>query len=73
MSLQPKTYLTAQDYLAWERQQETRHEFFDGEIFAMTGASLTYNLLCVNTFFALHAQLRGTPCEVYNSDMRVHP
>lgn len=71
MILQPKTYLTAPDYLAWERQQETRHEYFNGEIFAMTGASRAHNLLCGNTFSALHAQLRGTPCEVYNSDMRV--
>ncbi len=62
MSLQPMTYLTEQDYLAWERQQETRHEFFDGKIFAMTGASRAHNLLCGNTFSALHAQLRGTPC-----------
>jgi len=71
MSLQPKTHLTAQDYLAWERLQETRHEFFDGEVFAMTGASRRHNLLCGNAFSALHAQLRGTPCEVYNNDMRL--
>jgi len=50
MSLQPKTHLTAQDYLAWERLQETRHEFFDGEVFAMTGASRRHNLLCGNAF-----------------------
>ena len=71
MSLQPKPSLTAQDYLAWERQQETRHEFFDGEIFAMTGASREHNLVCVNIFASLHTQLRGKPCEVYNNDMRV--
>ncbi len=71
MNTQPQPRLTPQEYLAWERQQETRHEFFDGEIFAMTGASREHNLVCGNTFSALHAQLRGTPCEVYNNDMRV--
>lgn len=71
MSARLRPQITPQDYLAWERRQETRHEFLDGEIFVMTGASREHNLLCGNTFAALHAQLRGTPCEVYNNDMRV--
>ncbi|AUB85090.1 Uma2 family endonuclease [Candidatus Thiodictyon syntrophicum] len=71
MSLQARPHVTAQEYLAWERRQETRHEYVDGEIYAMTGASREHNLVCGNTFAALHAQLRATPCEVYNNDMRV--
>lgn len=71
MDSQPKPQLTPQEYLAWERQQATRHEFFDGEIFAMTGASREHNLVCGNAFATLHAQLRGKPCELYNNDMRV--
>ena len=71
MNPQPQPRLTPQDYLAWERRQETRHEFFDGEIFAMTGASREHNLVCLNIAASLHTQLRGKPCEVYNNDMRV--
>ena len=71
MSLQPRPHLTAQEYLEWERQQETRHEYFDGEVYAMTGASRKHNLLCLNIAAGLHAQLRGKPCEVYTNDMRV--
>jgi Uma2 family endonuclease len=71
MSLQPKPTFTGQEYLDWERQQDTRHEYFDGEIFAMTGASRKHNLVCVNIAASLHAQLRGKPCEVYTNDMRV--
>ena len=71
MNLQLKPMFTAQEYLDWERQQDTRHEYFDGEIFAMTGASRKHNLLCGNVFSSLHAQLRGQPCEVYANDMRV--
>lgn len=71
MSLHPKPKFTGQEYLDWERQQDTRHEYFDGEIFAMTGASRKHNLVCGNTFSALHAQMRGGTCEVYNNDMRV--
>ena len=71
MSVHPKPRLSAEDYLAWERRQETRHEYFDGETDAMTGASREHNLVCGNTFSALHAQLRGRPCKVYNNEMRV--
>ena len=71
MSAQPEFFLTPQDYLVWERQQETRHEYLDGQLFAMTGASRAHNLLCGNLFAAIHQQLRSKPCEVYVNDMRV--
>lgn len=63
--------LTPQDYLAWERLQETRHEYVNGEIHAMTGASRKHNLINGNLYATLHGQLRGRPCEVYANDMRV--
>ena len=71
MSLQPESRLTPQEYLIWERRQETRHEYFEGEVYAMTGASREHNLLTLNLAASLHAQLRGGPCEVYTNDMRV--
>ncbi|MFP4280466.1 MAG: Uma2 family endonuclease [Halochromatium sp.] len=71
MASQPKPQFTPQEYLAWERQQATRHEFFNGEIFAMTGASRAHTLIRGNACATLHAQLRGKPCELYNNDMRV--
>lgn len=43
MSAQQQSFLTPQDYLDWERQQETRHEFLDGHVFAMTGASRAHS------------------------------
>ena len=71
MSARPESFLTAQDYLAWEHPKETRHEYLDGHVFAMTGASRRHNLLCGNLFAAIHRQLRGKPCEIYANDMRV--
>ena len=71
MQPQPELPLSQEDYLAWERRQETRHEYLAGEIFAMTGASREHNLICGNAFALLHTQLRGKPCEVYSNDMRV--
>jgi Uma2 family endonuclease len=71
MSSQPKTFLTPAEYLAIERQAEYKNEYFDGEIFAMTGASREHNLIAANLIGELRQKLRGKPCEVYPSDMRV--
>src|ERR1700733_179016 len=71
MSLpQRKTY-TPGEYLELERKAETRNEYFDGEIFAMTGARRKHNLITVNIASSLNAQLKGGKCEVYANDMRI--
>ncbi|HEY0099857.1 MAG TPA: Uma2 family endonuclease [Pyrinomonadaceae bacterium] len=71
MSRQPQTYITPGEYLALERQTEYKHEYFDGEIFAMVGASRKQNLITVNITRELSQQLKGKPYEVYSSDMRI--
>lgn len=59
-------------YLAFERTSETKHEYFDGEIYAMSGASREHNLIVSNVIAALRPQMRGKGCQIYPSDMRVH-
>lgn len=71
MSRRAKTYVTPDEYLTVERRSEHRSEYFDGEIFAMTGASRRHNLISLNVGAELRSQLRGRGCEVYVSDMRV--
>jgi len=71
MSSQPKTKLTLEEYLAIDRQSEHKNEYFQGEVFAMTGASRRHNLISVNIASSLNAQLADRECEVYVSDMRV--
>jgi Uma2 family endonuclease len=71
MASLPQTRFTAAEYLARERAAETRSEFFDGEIFAMAGASRKHNLITLNVGAELREQLKGRPCETYVSDMRV--
>lgn len=66
-----KKYYTVEEYLAFERKAFEKHEYIDGEIVAMAGASREHNLVGINTTFALMSQLRGKNCEVYASDMRV--
>ncbi len=71
MSRQAETFVTPEEYLAYERRAEYKNEYFDGEIVAMTGASRKHNLIMTNVLGALWEQLRGKPCEVYPSEMRV--
>jgi Uma2 family endonuclease len=62
---------TVEEYLAFERTSQERHEFLAGEIFLMTGASRQHNLIGTNTVRVLGNQLRNQPCELYANDMRV--
>lgn len=63
--------MTEAEYLAFERASDIRHEYLDGHVYAMTGASRAHNLISTYTAASLINQLRGRPCEVYASDMRV--
>jgi Uma2 family endonuclease len=66
-----KTRYTPQEYLAFERKSPIKHEYYDGEIFAMSGVSREHNLIAGNLFREMSLQLRGRPCEAYISDVRV--
>lgn len=66
-----KTLTSFADYLEFERQSEVRHEYVDGFLFAMAGASDPHNLIAGNIFTALRTAARGTTCRVFQSDMKV--
>lgn len=67
----PREYLTPEDYLRIEREVETRHEYYRGEMFAMGGASREHNLLSTAISSEIYSDLKGTGCEIYSADMRV--
>ena len=71
MSTLSKTFLTAEEYLEIERKAEYKSEYYQGEMFAMAGASFTHNLLAGNILFGLRRGLGSRPCSVLPSDMRV--
>jgi Uma2 family endonuclease len=71
MSTQPHTYLTPEEYLAIERKAEYKSEYIDGEMYAMSGASLRHNKIVGNVVGQLFQQLLGRPCSVLPSDMKV--
>jgi Uma2 family endonuclease len=63
--------LTPQEYLEIERRAETKSEFFNGEMWAMSGARRPHNVIVSNLTSSLVGQLEEAPCEVYAADMRV--
>ena len=60
-----------QEYLALDRAADEKSEYWDGALYAMTGASRAHNLIAANVTTALNTQLRARSCEVYAADMRV--
>lgn len=63
--------MSEEEYLAFERAAEFRHEFIDGEIYAMTGASEKHVDITYNLTGMLYGALRGSPCRALGNDMRV--
>jgi Uma2 family endonuclease len=59
------------DYLGHEATSNVKHEYLDGEIYAMAGGTLEHAVLAVNVSSALSAALRGKPCVVASSDLKV--
>lgn len=59
-------------YLAWEAEQTERHEWVDGEVFAMTGARDAHNRIAGNIFVALKLAMKGTACRTFMADMKLH-
>lgn len=63
--------ITVDEYIQGELASEVRHEYMGGEVYAMVGASDRHNLIAGNLFAALRPLVRGTPCQVFVSDMKV--
>jgi Uma2 family endonuclease len=59
------------EYLAIEEMNPVRHEFCDGEVWAMAGGSPDHAAIAINVASVLREQLRGRPCRVFGSDLRI--
>jgi Uma2 family endonuclease len=71
MASNPDYYVTPEEYLVIERKAETKSEYVDGTIYAMAGATERHNTLVANLIMSIGIQLRGRPCKVYPSDLKV--
>ena len=67
----PQAKTTVAEYLDFERRSTERHQFVDGEVFAMAGESLEHSIISANIIISLGLQLRGKPCRVLSPNMKI--
>lgn len=70
MIAEPMPFLSPEEYLAFEETADVRHEYLDGEIFAMAGASSDHASLVGNIFVVLSPFVRGQGCRIYPQDVK---
>jgi len=71
MASLPRQFVNPEEYLAAERGADMRSEYVDGVVYAMAGASERHNAIVANLIIAIGVRLRGGPCRVYPSDLKV--
>jgi Uma2 family endonuclease len=71
LSPQRTHLISVEEYLRDELTREVKHEFLEGQIYAMAGASRNHQLIVTNMVRVFSTQLRNTPCDTFASDMKV--
>jgi Uma2 family endonuclease len=71
ISPQPLSWMTVEEYLAWESGQEVRHEYIYGEVRAMTGGTIPHNDIALNCYRILYSQVRSQGCRINVADVKV--
>ncbi len=67
-----RVVMSVEEYLELDRNSlDTRYEFIDGVVTMLAGGTTKHSRICVNMVSQLHTALRGKPCQVFNSDLRV--
>jgi Uma2 family endonuclease len=72
MAAQSINFVSANDYLKVERSATEKHELHNGQVVAMSGASLPHNHMVSNLFSLIGPFLKSKGCKVFTSDLRVH-
>jgi Uma2 family endonuclease len=67
-----KKKFTIEEYLEYENASQEKHEYYQGEIFAMSGPKVPHNIIAVNLTTLLGQKLKGNPCRPFNSDQRIY-
>jgi Uma2 family endonuclease len=63
---------TPEEYFAWEEQQRCRHEYLDGDVYAMSGGTINHSDIALNFGVLLKTHMKGSGCKTLNSDARVN-
>ncbi|PWK26255.1 Uma2 family endonuclease [Arcicella aurantiaca] len=72
MSLPKISYYSPEEYLHLEREASYKSEYFQGEIFAMAGASFNHNIVNENCSVLVGSYLKKKPCQSFSRDMKLH-
>ena len=67
----PRTMMDRDQYLRWEAEQQEKHEYLAGEIFAMVGVRREHALVAGAIHATLRQRLKGSPCQVFVADMKL--
>jgi Uma2 family endonuclease len=68
---EPASLYTETEYLEYDLHSDHKNEYFNGQIYAMAGASEKHNVISMNISISIGLQLRNKPCQVYAGDMRI--
>ena len=63
--------MSFEDYFAWEATQEMRHEFIDGEVFAMAGGSTRHGRVGINLVAEIRSRMQGQTCQPFGNDVKL--
>ncbi|MEB3249270.1 MAG: Uma2 family endonuclease [Merismopediaceae bacterium] len=71
IALPSQIAMTPEEYLEFERHSEIKHEYIDGEIYAMAGTNKAHNIISLNLALLLREKLRSSPCQTFMADIKV--
>ncbi|MCA2862408.1 MAG: Uma2 family endonuclease [Microcystis sp. M049S1] len=63
--------LTPEEYLQFEEKSPIKHEYIEGQVYAMAGTTDIHNIIGLNFTFIIRNHLRGSDCRVYFADVKV--
>lgn len=72
LALYGKKLFTIEEYLEYEKDSTEKHEYYQGEIFAMSGPKMQHNIIAGNIFGELKQKLKGKSCQPFNSGQRIY-
>jgi len=66
-----RQFMTPAEYLAWEAEQQIRHEYIDGEVYAIAGGTLPHNDIALNVYSVLRNYVKARGCRINVADVKV--
>lgn len=72
IALKSDDYMTPEQYLEFEQSSDIKHEYIDGEVYAMAGTTKVHNTISLNLAILLREQLKNTDCQTFIADVKVN-